>query len=78
MKHEIHESMDCLFTEIARLQKLNLEGTHLTPATIRLYQERLAKIFIDECRVALSPMLRDMISRGQAIQLIEQHFGVDK
>ena len=35
---------------------------------------KFAELIIRECGVALSPMLRDMISRGQAFDLIRQHF----
>lgn len=38
---------------------------------------KFAELIIRECGVALSPMLRDMISRGQAYDLIKEHFGVD-
>ena len=41
-------------------------------------QEKFAEAVIRECGVALSPMLRDMISRGQAFDLIKQHFGVEE
>lgn len=40
--------------------------------------ERFAELIILECGVPLSPMLRDMISRGQAFDLIKQHFGVEE
>ena len=40
--------------------------------------ERFAELIVRECRVALSPMLRDMVSRGQAYDLIKQHFGVEE
>ena len=40
--------------------------------------EDFAQLVIKECEVALSPMLRDMISRGQAVDLIKQHFGVEE
>jgi hypothetical protein len=39
---------------------------------------KFAQLFVKECGVALSPMLRDMISRGQAFDLIKQHFGVEE
>ena len=39
--------------------------------------EKFAELFVRECGVALSPMLRDMISRGQAVDLIKQHFGIE-
>ena len=37
---------------------------------------RFAEALVKECGVALSPMLRDQISRGQAFDLIKRHFGV--
>ena len=39
--------------------------------------ERFAELIVRECGVALSPMLRDQISRGRAFDLIKQHFGVE-
>jgi hypothetical protein len=41
------------------------------------YSEKFAELIIEECGVALSPMLRDMISRGQAYDLIKQYFGIE-
>jgi hypothetical protein len=38
---------------------------------------RFAELIINECGIALSPMLRDMVSRGQAYDMIKEHFGVD-
>ena len=43
-----------------------------------MYNQKFAELIVRECGVALSPMLRDMISRGQAYELIRKHFGVDK
>jgi len=40
--------------------------------------EKFAELIVEECGVALSPMLRDMVSRGQAYNLIKQHFGVEE
>jgi hypothetical protein len=39
---------------------------------------KFAELIVRECGVALSPMLRDMVSRGQAYDLIKQHFGVEE
>jgi hypothetical protein len=39
---------------------------------------KFAELIIEQCGVALSPMLRDMVSRGQAFDLIKQHFGVEE
>ena len=39
---------------------------------------KFAEWIVKECSVALSPMLRDMVSRGQAYDLIKQHFGVEE
>ena len=40
--------------------------------------EKFAELIVRECSVALSPMLRDMVSRGQAYDLIKDHFGVEE
>jgi hypothetical protein len=40
--------------------------------------KKFAELMVQECYVALFPALRDMISRGQAYDMIRQHFGVDK
>jgi len=36
-----------------------------------------AELIIRECCRALNPMLRDMISRGQGVDLIKLHFGMN-
>ena len=41
------------------------------------FNQKFAELIVRECGVALSPMLRDMISRGQAYDLIKEHFGVE-
>jgi predicted nucleotide-binding protein (sugar kinase/HSP70/actin superfamily) len=41
-----------------------------------VFNEKFAELIVRECGEALSPMLRDMISRGQAVELIKKHFGV--
>ena len=38
--------------------------------------EKFAELIVKECGVALSPMLRDMISRDQAYNLIKEHFRI--
>ena len=40
--------------------------------------EKFAELIVRECGVALSPVLRDMVSRGQAFDLIKEHFGVEE
>ena len=39
--------------------------------------EKFAELIIRECCIALNPMLRDMISRGQGVDLIKLHFGMN-
>ena len=41
-------------------------------------KKKFAELIVQECGVALSPMLRDMVSRGQAYELIRKHFGVEE
>lgn len=38
---------------------------------------RFAESIVRECCIALNPMLRDMISRGQEVDLIKLHFGMN-
>lgn len=40
--------------------------------------EKFAELIVRECEQALRPQLRDMISRGQAYELIKRHFGVEQ
>lgn len=35
---------------------------------------KFAELIVQECCQALSPMLRDQISRGHAVDLIKKHF----
>ena len=44
----------------------------------RVRDEKFAELIVQECCRALNPMLRDMISRGQAVELIQKHFGVEQ
>ena len=43
-----------------------------------LVDTKFAELIVQECCVALNPMLRDMISRGQGADLIKKHFGVEE
>ena len=40
-------------------------------------KEKFAEAIIWECCIALNPMLRDMISRGQGVDMIKLHFGMN-
>jgi hypothetical protein len=39
--------------------------------------EKFAELIVRECCIALNPMLRDMISRGQGVDLIKLQFGMN-
>ena len=41
------------------------------------YDTEFALLIVRECCRALNPMLRDMISRGQGVDMIKLHFGID-
>jgi len=66
-------------------EKANIEFTYdPTETPVRAFAEcwedeleKFAQLIVQECGIALSPMLRDMISRGQAVELIKKHFGVE-
>ena len=38
---------------------------------------KFAELIIRQCCIALNPMLRDMISRGQGVDMIKLHFGMN-
>jgi hypothetical protein len=40
--------------------------------------EKYAELVVNECCQALNPVLRDMISRGQGVDLIKKHLGVEE
>ena len=42
--------------------------------------EYFAELIVKECGVALNPLVqnRNVISRGQAFELIKQHFGIEE
>ena len=60
-----------------RLKQLMLEAGYAAPE-LAGRANKLAELIIKECGVALHPMLRDQISRGQGVDLIKRHFGVDE
>ena len=39
--------------------------------------EKFALLIVQECCIALNPMLRDMISRSQGVDMIKLHFGMN-
>ena len=41
------------------------------------FADKFAEAIIRECCRALNPMLRDMISRGQGVDMIKLHFGMN-
>lgn len=59
-----------------RLKQLMLEAGYAAPE-LAGRANQLAELIIKECEVALHPMLRDQISRGQGVDLIKKHFGVE-
>jgi len=65
-----------------RIQQFSEQAKTSVPAGldtvewIAEYNAMFAELIVKECGVALSPMLRDMVSRGQAYDLIKEHFGV--
>ena len=54
-------------------------GTDTSHKWLSLDQaERLIDLVVEECGRALRPELRDMISRGQAVDTLRRHFGVEE
>ena len=57
-----------------RIQELAQQATEDILGVKVLNQQQFAELIIAECCVALHPMLRDMISRSQGVEMIVQHF----
>ena len=48
-----------------------------TSSYAKFDREKFAELLIRQCCIALNPMLRDMISRGQGVDMIKLHFGMN-
>ena len=74
--------MNELIKQLAEQAEINRfaynQATMMNERVQEFDKEKFAELIVKECGVALSPMLRDMISRGQAYNLIKQHFGVEE
>jgi len=57
-----------------RIQELAQQATEDILGVKIVNQQHFAELIIAECCVALHPMLRDMISRTQGVDMIVQHF----
>ena len=64
--------------DLANQAKSSVPAGLVVDEWIAEYNRIFAELIIKECGVALSPMLRDMVSRGQAYDLIKEHFGVEE
>ena len=59
-----------------RIRQLYYECQDESQSTEQCYQ-KFAELIARECCIALNPMLRDMISRGQGVDMIKLHFGMN-
>ena len=60
-----------------RIKELEQQAMVFRAGMKMLDTEKFAELIVEDACRALNPMLRDMISRGQAVDLIRQHFGVE-
>jgi hypothetical protein len=74
----MNERLKELYTQVCMEQKLPFTVEHNSAVMLDAFANKFAELIVRECGVALSPMLRDMVSRGQAYDLIKQHFGVEE
>jgi len=61
-----------------RIEELLKQSTYNVLGVNQVDQKQFAELIVKECCQALNPMLRDMISRGQGVDIIKQHFGVNE
>ena len=76
MNENVKKRFNCLLDELIRLREQEKVGRLLATKRTEQLKERLVTLFVEECGVALNPMLRDMISRGTALDLIKMYFEV--
>jgi hypothetical protein len=57
-----------------RIQELTQQATQDIMGVPIVDQQKFAELIVAECCVALHPMLRDMISRTQGVDMIVKHF----
>jgi hypothetical protein len=62
----------------SRVQELAQQATEDILGVKVLNQQHFAELIVAECCVALRPMLRDMISRTQGVEMIVRHFKDDE
>ena len=61
-----------------RIQELAKQCWDESPeGQLHFDNEKFAELIVRECCIALNPMLRDMISRGQGVDMIKLHFGMN-
>ena len=60
---------------IEEFSKQHQYATIMLPEPLR---EKFDELIVEEACRALHPMLRDQISRGQGVDLIKKHFGVEE
>ena len=59
-----------------RIDELIKQATHDCMGVNLVDHRQLAQLIVAHACRALNPALRDMISRGQAADMIRQHFGL--
>ena len=70
----MNERIRELINESTCFKEGNTEGKY----DIEVFdKEKFAESIVRECCLALNPMLRDMISRGQGVDMIKLHFGMN-
>ena len=70
----MNERIRELINEATSFKEGNTEGKY----DIEVFdKEKFAQLIVRECCIALNPMLRDMISRGQGVGMIKLHFGMN-
>jgi hypothetical protein len=56
------------------LEEFKAENKYATIIVPNPLKEKFAELIVAECCIALHPMLRDMISRTQGVDMIVNHF----
>ena len=73
----MNERIKELMVQVCKEQGIPFTVEHNRAYMLDNFSEKFAELIVRECCIALNPMLRDMISRGQGVDMIKLHFGMN-
>ena len=73
----MNERIKELMVQVCKEQGIPFTVEHNRAYMLDNFSEKFAELIVRECCIVLNPILRDMISRGQGVDMIKLHFGMN-